>query len=315
MSPVGHGFELRCMGAKEATYGQAIARTRSIELISESLAEDSPPNKKGSLRGFQPRAHFPATRKPSGDLVAELFFEGHERFLEAAFGQIATAELEASTRWKHTFTPTKLLPSLSLEIGRDIATFLYTGVKVNAFALNLVPDQLLQATYSVLAQDEDPEASPTADAHLAEKLAAYYHAVMTIDATPFDVAEFNWNLTNNLADARFRNGTRLRKEPVRNEMGAFEGSFMADFEAIAEYLKFKNSTEFALVLKLTGPALGAGNYEIELTLPKCVYTGSTPVVGGAAVIPEEFPFECYAADDLSVPAATLAVTNSIETPL
>lgn len=312
----GQGFELRMMVGKEsgAAYGVEVARTDSVEIMSEGITRTAPPRTKASLRGFMARGFWDGEKTFAGDVVAELFYKGHEKLLEAAFGQMVTTVVEAATSWKHTFTPIKALGSLSVEIGRDISTFLYLGTKINTLGLVMNVPELLQVTYGMVAQDELVAEPATTDSFPTEQLPIFHQSVLTIDAAAFDVHEFSMDMNNNLRVDQFKHGSAIIKEPIRNELAAFEGSFSADFEDVVQYNKFVSKTPVALVLTITGPALGANNFEIVATIPRAVYSGETPVVGGAGVIPENHPFIAYLSEDGATPPYKLEITNDVETP-
>jgi hypothetical protein len=310
--PPALGFESYVAIGAESAWGTPAARTQLVEIISESMKQDSAPIPKASLTGFDIQETHQGAKAVGGELATELYYETHEKLLRAAIGNGVTTLVVAGV-YQHVFTPAKVLPSLSMEVYRDISTFLYEGVKLNTLALSLATDQVLRATYGAVAKDETPDVVATPLARPAEKLPVFHQGVFKIDTVAFDVAEFTFNHNNQLAVDRKRVGTRLIKEPVRNAIATSDGSFTADFESTAQYLKFLAATPVALQLQLIGEQIGVTGhfYTITLDIPRARYTGETPQVGGPAIVPENFPFMALRSADGVTPPFTLTVKNSL----
>lgn len=308
----GHGFETWLGFGQELTYGSVVARTKFIEIVSESIKLARAPIPKASLRGRFVRGFFQGRKVVAGDIETELFFEGHEWLLKQAFGKVTTTTVEAGV-YDHVFEPFTPLPTgLTLEVFRDIKAFLYPGGKVNSLALSMVLDQVMRATYSVGAADESLIAG-TSPSFPTELLPVFHAADVKVDSISEEANDFNVTLNNNLALERFKLNSVITKEPALNDISTVEGSFTGDFLDIRQYTKFTGGTAVALQMVVVGEAIPAtaSFYTLTIDIPRAVYTGETPSVGGPGIIPQNFPFMGFRSEDLATPAIKLTLRNTI----
>ena len=313
MAAPGRGFE-SWVGMGEETGGYAVAATRTdfIEIITEGPKVVSPPIKKASLRGFQPRGFFQGTKPVDGDIETEWFYQGAELLLKTFFGDVVTTVAGGETIvFDHLFTPVKVLPSLTLEIFRDQKSFLYPGSKIGQLGYNLVVNQVQRFVYSVMAQDESQLGSPSSPVFPTELLPVFHQAKVEIDSAEHPAVDFNFTANNSLAGERFKLGSRLRKEPVRNDIMNVTGAFTDEFVDLVQYDKFIAGTPFNLKLTVTDTIMiGVAAFNtVIIEFPRAVFTGETPGVTGPGIIPQNFPFEAFASEDLTVPMLKVTLRN------
>lgn len=311
----GQGYETWLGFGQELTYGSAVSRTKFIEIVSESVKRGGGVLPKASLRGPFSRGYIPARKVVGGDIVTELFFEGHERLLRQVFGKVETSIVEAGKVWDHVFTPFSPVPTgLTLEVNRDVGSFVYPGGKINMLALSMVLDQVFRATYSVGAADEEVAVASSPN-FPAELLPSFHAAELKVDNIAEDVNDFNVSLNNNLGFERYKLNALVMKEPVRNALGAVEGAFTGDFADLRQYTKFTSRTPVAVKLTVLGDLIPttAHYYTITVEIPRAVYEGETPGVDGPGIIGQNFPFKGYASEDLATPPIRMTIRNTIET--
>ncbi len=316
MPAPGAGYNSWAGVGVESTFGTPVALQDYIEIIDESIKVQSPPIAKASLRGPWHRGYFQGRKIVSGDLNTEIFFEGHERFLKQAFGDPVTSVVEAGAVFDHLFTPADVLPpGLTLGINRDTKYFRYPGTKINQVAFNVSLDQVARAVYSCVCKDETQETVPS-PSFPAELLPVFHEAVLKIDDVDFDVDVFDISVGNNLSAERFKLGSRLVKEPVRNDIGIVEGSFTGEFVDSVQYDKYLAGTPVNLKLIITSSVgIGVSSfYTFTIEVPRAVYTGETPGVAGAGIIPENFPFQGFRSEDLATPAFRVTLRNTLAGP-
>lgn len=204
----------------------------------------------------------------------------------------------------HDIFPSGTLPAgLKVEVARDAGVFRYTGVKVNSMTLNCAVGEPLSITYSVIGKDETTSANKTTATSISTlNPLTFDEGTMYVDGSAQEVSGFSLTINNNLADDKGKLGSKYRSAIPRSGFRDVTGSLNMEFDNFTMYNKYVNGTETALKLNFTSDDVITGadaseTYRMYIDLPRVVFTGTTPTVGGPDLIYHDLPFTAFATDD------------------
>ena len=297
MAMPGLGINAFAGWAPETTWGTAVSRTKWAELVSETMQLRSSPTFAQSFRGLSKRRVFEGKRFCEGDISLELHYAGFEQLLKQVYDTAApTTGPTATSVYTHTFIPALvLLPGISLEIKRDLQSFLYEGAKIHQAKFSMEADKILMSTLSIIAEDETLVTAST-PTYPAESPILFSHAIAKLDTVAFDCVAFEFTINKNLTSDRRKLGPKLVKEFCRNGQESVTGTVTIEFEDTALYLKYFNRTDVKLNLVLTGltniPSSSPGTPEsLDFEFPRCIITGQTPNISGPGPVQVQMQFE------------------------
>lgn len=275
--------------------------SKFIPFISESLKLEKNTTLSPAIRGSS--AHSVRTEganRVSGDLQVEVQPVGMWTLFKHALGRRFTAGPSGSGHYKHRILPSGALPEgLRVEVGRDVGgTFTYKGVKVNTLELNCSVGEPLKATFGLLGYDETSSSgSPTAPSSTAISTLSPYRfdqANVTVDglSNSIEVSGMTLNLNNNLAEDKGKLGSKYRAAIPRNGFREVTGTLHVEFDNLYNYNRFINQTEHAVQARFTHDQYAAGTtaHQLDIILPRVVFTGSTPSITGPDLIYHDLPF-------------------------
>jgi len=282
--------------------------TTFIPFLSESLQLERNIVMTDAIRGDTSRSVFrEGAERVGGDLNVEVQPIGMITLFKHALGRVVTAGPSgAGDHYVHDIYPSGTLPEgLRVEIGRSgIAggTFTYNGCKINQLALNCSVNEPLTATFSFLGKEE---ATSQADPTSASSISAlnpftFDEGVINIDGSEQEVSGFSLTVNNNLKEDKGKLGSRYRVAIPRSGFRDVTGTLNLEFDDLGMYNRYTGGTETALRLKFTADDLiGAGTqaHVLQIDCPRIVFTGDTPVVGGADLIYHDMPFVALYDDD------------------
>jgi hypothetical protein len=290
----------------ESTWGTAVARNKFAELAgAESMKLLTNPTKPRSFRGLSPRRVFEGKRMVEGEIPLELHYAGFEQLFKQLFGTVNTTGPVGGI-YTHAYAlATALLAGITVEINRDITSFIYEGCKVASMRFVGEVDQILMVALSLIGEDETTGAasSPTFP---AENPILFSQATVKLDGSAFDCVSFEVNISNNLNGDRRKLGSKLIKEPSRNGLMEITGSAVLEFESTTMYDKYRNRTD----VKLNFIFDGAASEQLDLELPRCFLTGNTPNIPGPGPIQIPINFEAMYNVAGAAEAAKLTLKNT-----
>lgn len=273
--PVGLGYKATLGIGEETTYGTTVARAKFLELVNggDGLARVQPLVRTQSMRSVGVRGDIDVIQgleSVEGNLIFEMPYDGSEKMLKHAFGTVASSQPDGvgdPTVYQHIFTPADtLLTGLSLEIDRDLSAFLYAGCKVNTLELAVDADGLLRLTAGILGQDVTLVAATAPTLPAVGKFNGPQATTLTWNAVAIAARNVRLTLDNNLDAARYKIGSRLRLEPVRQGKLRVTGSLTVEFDSTSVYSDFVNATSRALQIIFVGPAIGVAARTYKLTI-------------------------------------------------
>jgi len=263
MGVTGHGLNLRFGFGEETTWGTPVARTKFLNVDSESMTSAQEIVVSGALdtAGVKTARVAVGNETYSGDVVFEAGYKDWEVLAKHAMGSVATVQTDAGA-FTHTVTIADALPTgLTLEIYRDTAdfagvdastAFLFEGTKITQIAYNAVLQSFLRVTCSFVAEDENRGAKTAAPTLSTADLAVFTQGAVTWDGGSLAVEEFTLTHANSLEGDKRRLGSALIKEPTRSGKIEVTGSFTADFDSFGMYDDMKAAQRREIVLTFTG---------------------------------------------------------------
>lgn len=256
---------------EESTYGTPVARTKFLQILSESLVtiEEKAESLSVSNVDVTDQDVWQGVVDVNGDVQFHVPFEGAELLFKHAFGSVTSTQDGATGIYDHVFSLADSLPTgLSLEINRDISSFTHAGCKIDTLELNIGGvSEFLRATCGIIGRDVATASASTAVYPDFPKFKGT-EFVLTWNSVSIPVTNFGITLNNNLDKTSYTLGSRFRREPVRNDKRRISGTFNALFEDLTQFNDFRTSTNRALIGKFTGPLIPGGTtqtYDLKLT--------------------------------------------------
>jgi hypothetical protein len=299
---MGTGLNAQIGIAEESVYGTPVVVSRFFEFTGESLENDIERIESQGLRSgarVQRSGRWaPGKQECGGDINFELANKGFGVLLKHMFGAVVTTTPGGGTLTRdHTFTPADLT-ALSLTVqkgvpGDTVLPLTYHGCKVDEWEVSAKIDEIPSLKLSLLGEEED-QAIGLAAASYPASLKTFAPTAITLlmAGSEICVQEVTLSGKNSLADDRFCLGTVKRKNPLERGLREYGGSFEAEFDTLAQYNRFVNGTEAALVITMLGDIIeGVLRYQLVFTCNVRV-DGETPKVEGPEIVHTTVPFKC-----------------------
>lgn len=292
---VARGYRSQLGVAEETTYGTLVVPSRFYEFVSESIAVARGRIESAGLRNREFQSRFkPGAISPEGSVSMELATKGFGLWFKHALGAVATSQPAVATDptvFDHLFTAGDLTAkSLSVQVGRDVNPFTYTGCKVGNVEIGCQVEGLATVAVGLVARGEDLAAGLATATYPASDLVSFVEGVLTLGGVEIPVTQCTWTLENTLATDRWQLGSALRRNPERSGFRNLTGSFEADFD-LALYNRYVSGETAELKLKFAGATI-TGTYKYETEVKAQVrFDGDTPTVGGPEEIRETVNFK------------------------
>jgi Phage tail tube protein len=303
------------MSVAETTYGTAVATTRSLELVDETLKLTVDRIESKGLRAGRRLVGkwYPGKRSVAGDLQFEVSGSGFGLMFNHCFG--AAAVTGAGPTYTHTFNAGDLPVGFTSQVGKPsidgtVQPFTYPGCRVASWELSVKAGELLMLKPAIIAQDEVTTTGLTTYADPGIYLLSYAGGTITAGGTQVDLTDFTLKGDNKLDNARFRvRGAATPKQPLENSWREYTGTLTADFEALTQYNHYVNADEFTLVATFLGPAIPAGGGPVyTLTVTANIrYNGDTPAVTGPGLLTQPLPFTVVGSGATDVAALSMTL--------
>lgn len=310
--PIGNLADLSW--ARQAVFGTNLVPTHSAEIISENILMKRIPGFSEGLRGVTKRRHFLDKKIAEGPFVNELMYEGFDLLYENLFGDVADAVVEAGAN-SHTFTLVNavLEPGLTLDVDKNEGTnaLLYDSCTITKATFRADIGKILRGTWDVFGREQQKVAIPT-KFFPPEQPILHTHMAVEIDDVAVDAISFEVTIDEARDNDRRKLGSEFIKAPCRSGGRVITGILEIEFEDYTEYDKYIAGTLSKLELICTGGIIGATStpYLWHLTLPECLMTGDTPVIGGPGPVVQRLVFEALYDVGGAADAATLVTQNA-----
>ncbi len=283
--------------ASESTYGTGVTVTRFVPLVSESLTKEvARIESEGIIAGarvMRSEQWGPGNVTVSGDVQHELFQQGCGLLFEHMFGSRNTTGVGPFT---HTYTPGDLSgKSFTTQVGKPrtdgtVSPHTYTGCKVQEWEVALEAGEKATLGLTIVGQEETTAtalATASFSTGAAKPFTFAHGTTMTIGGAAAKVRYITIKGQNMLADDRRNIGSALLDEPLESDLRTYGGTIRMEFLNLTQYDRYRNSTEFAIVLGLNAGA----DAQATITM-NARFDGVTPEVDGRGLIVVEIPYKC-----------------------
>lgn len=301
----------------EVAWGTAVTPDRSFEFRNESVQLQKQLIASEGLRSGRRNLNRSDTysqysKGAAGDIEVEWQNKGMAWWLQHMLGALAAPVNDPAGVYTHVGSiATTTGDAFTLQVVRDSMPFTYSGCKLSSWQMACGLDELLVATFGIMAKAETTATSAVVASYpTALRPMSFVHGSLTVGGVATDITSFELSCDMNLPERWFFGG--VNKEPL-DQGRTIEGTFEGEFEdSLTIYNRFVNGTEAALVLTFTSNVDilgGAGNpYLMTITMPSVRYDGETPNVEGPEIIVQRTPFTVLN-DDM-----TISIKNESATP-
>jgi hypothetical protein len=291
----------------ESTFGTAVAPTRAFEAQADTFTRDTEQIEsvgfRRDMQTLRSDRYDTISLGATGSIEVDVLNKGHGLLMQHLLGASAGPTQQASTAaYLQTFSTNDTGPAGSYTIqvsrvdsGGSLRTFTYEGCTPTGFNIT---QELGAATKMRIDYDAETEQNSTAEATPAYPSSAdvfvYTDATIEIDdsaATNFTSFSLDGDLGMK-TDRRFLTGSATKSQPKRSSVPSYTGTLNAEFADLTNFNKYINGTTFKLEFIATMGTAIAGSYYpyFHVTMPVCMFTGTTPVASLDDMTTAEYPF-------------------------
>ena len=176
-----------------------------------------------------------------------------------------------------------------------LQSFTYEGSVITGWNISADLGSAVSMTFSFDSEAEQ-NSTALAAASYPSSTDVFVYTDCTIELDDSAVNSFtSFSLDADLGMAtsrRFLKGSAVKGQPLRNALPSYTGSLSGEFQTMGNYEKFVAGTLFKLEFIATmGTAIAGSYYPLfHVTMPKCVFTGSTPTASLSELTTIELPF-------------------------
>jgi len=292
---------------KESTYGTPVSLTRSFEGHGDSFKREQERLVSSGMRsdyeGERSDRVVTVNMGGTGSLELDVMNKGMGMLVEGLLGAVSGPTIVgATTQYSqaHTSEQAGTADSYTIQVVRPLVdnstpqAFTHHGCKVTGWGLSQDVGGLLVANVDYDFEDVDiSTATATAAYPAAQTPFAWTDAVVEIGGSAYaytDSFTFNADLGMK-TDRRYLAASTLKSEPVRVGSPSFTGSLSGDFDATTRYAEWVAGTLVDINVKWTGAVIESGyNYEFEIDIPNCQWTGESPTASRSETTRQTMPF-------------------------
>lgn len=223
----------------------------------------------------------------AGDINVEVSYASFDEILEGLLGGTWNDNVLTAGVVRRSYTIERFFSDIA---GVDKPYHRFTGIEFNTMALQVNANAMVTATFGVVGSDmttdtEEFLGSTVANVTTTRPMDSFTGELLESGSSIAVVTELSLSVNNGLA-ARYVVGQR---NSIRPSIGRSNvtGTLTAYFENSVLLDKFINDTPSSLKFGLPD---GQGN-EMEIELPRILYTGGQPDVTGEGPITLSMPFQ------------------------
>ena len=291
----------------ESTYGTAVAPTRAFEAKADTWARDVEYIESVGFRKDQQTIrsdrHDTISIGATGSIEVDVLNKGMGLILQHALGGSSGPTQQGGTAaYLQTFETNDVGPATSytVQVGKvdsngGLQSFTYEGSVITGWNISADLGSAVSMTFDF---DSEAEQNTTALASPSYPSGTdvFVYTDVTVEIDDSAVSSFqSFSLDGDLGmktDRRFLKGSAVKGQPLRNALPSYTGSLSGEFQTMGNYEKFVAGTLFKLEFIATmGTAIAGSYYPLfHVTMPKCVFTGSTPTASLDDLTTIELPF-------------------------
>lgn len=324
MSSQAFGYNFSLGFAPEATYGTAVAPSGFIEISDENLTYSQAPEMVSTLRTASMRDYVEGTVDVKGDITFPLFYQGAESLFKAVTCGTPNSVVTSGT-YATTYKLSDAMPAgMTLYVNRDASNigasgaFFYTGCQFSTFTLTCDIKKPVEVKAAVVGRDEIYTSGvPVTYPSNTIPLVTFSDITATINGTPVTCESFEVEISNPIADSRYALGDRRRFGQGRKDKRKVSGKIKLPFDTINYYNLYKNFSEFSIVATATSSTIAANGipFSMKITIPRAVFTGTTPGIKNIGPVDIEMPFDAFYDKVNSADEITITTVNTASTIL
>ena len=293
-----------CGVAEESTYGTAITSGfRGYEAQSDSFTREyiESVGFRQALQTIRSDRHDTISIGASGSIETDVLTKGHGLLLKHMLGGSSIAQLGGTAAWKQTMESSDDGPSGSYTVqlprtdsSGTLQSFTYEGCVPTGFTITQNLDEALKLTVDFDSENEQMSTAASSPTYPTDA-DVFVFTDATIEVAGSAINTFtSFSLTGDLGmntERRFLKGSATKLQPARSAVPSYTGTIEGEFTN-AQYEAFRDGTIFQLELICAKSVAIAGSYfpTFHLTLPKCKFTGSTPVASQDDLTRLSLPF-------------------------
>lgn len=218
--------------------------------------------------------------------------------LKSILSTEATTDNGSGNGGIHTFTPGASVPSLAFILSRDTLAaaanvWSYTGGVVDKLSLSAAEGDVLKAVATVSAKNGTPSATGVTPSYTTENPLVYHSGSFTVGGSAVAIKSFKLDIASGNYSKRGKIGsaTIQQQQPGSMQVTGEIEAYFDDMTLVTDYL---NGVDAAIVLTLTGSAVGTATRGLVITIPVTQFTGETPSIPGAtSEIMLKLPFTAW----------------------
>ena len=308
----------------ESTYGTAVAPTRAYEAKADTFQRDVEyiqsvgfrKDMETVLSGRDQTVSLGAT----GSIEMDVMNKGMGLLLQHTLGTSAIAQQGGTAAYLQTFstndtggTGSFTVQSSKIDSGGTLRGFTNEGSVITGFNINQELGANTSMTFNFDSENEQTSTA-IATASYPASMTPFNYTDATIEIDDSAVSTFtSFSLDGDLAmktDRRFLKGAATKAQPKRSGVPSYTGTITGEFADLTQYAAFVAGTEFKLEFIVTQGTAIAGSYYpyFHVTMPKCKWTGSTPVASLSDMTTIDLPYTVLW--DGSNPAITITYMST-----
>ena len=290
----------------ESTYGTAVAPTRAYEAKADTFQRDVEyiqsvgfrKDMETILSGRDTTVSLGAT----GSIEMDVMDKGMGLLLQHTLGTSAIAQQGGTAAYLQTFstndtggTGSFTVQSSKVDSGGTLRGFTNEGSVITGFNINQELGANTSMTFNFDSENEQTSTAIATPAYPAS-MTPFNYTMATIEIDDSAVNTFtSFSLEGDLAmdtQRRFLKGSATKGQPKRSGVPSYTGTISGEFEDLTQYAAFTAGTEFKLEFIATAGTAIAGSYYpyFHVTMPKCKWTGSTPVASLDGMTTIDLPY-------------------------
>ena len=308
----------------ESQYGTAVAPTRAYEAKADTFQRDVEyiqsvgfrKDMETVLSGRDTTVSLGAT----GSIEMDVMNKGMGLLLQHTLGTSAIAQQGSTAAYLQTFstndtggTGSFTVQSSKVDSGGTLRGFTNEGSVITGFSINQELGANTSMTFNFDSENEQTTTAIATPAYPAS-MTPFNYTDATIEINDSAISTFtSFSLDGDLAmktDRRFLKGAATKAQPKRAGVPSYTGTITGEFEDLTQYAAFVAGTEFKLEFIVTQGTAIAGSYfpYFHVTMPKCKWTGSTPVASLSDMTTIDLPYQILW--DGSNPAMTITYMST-----
>jgi hypothetical protein len=308
----------------ESQYGTAVAPTRAYEAKADTFQRDVEyiqsvgfrKDMETVLSGRDTTVSLGAT----GSIEMDVMNKGMGLLLQHTLGTSAIAQQGSTAAYLQTFstndtggTGSFTVQSSKVDSGGTLRGFTNEGSVITGFSINQELGANTSMTFNFDSENEQTSTAIATPAYPAS-MTPFNYTDATIEINDSAISTFtSFSLDGDLAmktDRRFLKGAATKAQPKRAGVPSYTGTITGEFEDLTQYAAFVAGTEFKLEFIVTQGTAIAGSYfpYFHVTMPKCKWTGSTPVASLSDMTTIDLPYQILW--DGSNPAMTITYMST-----